>query len=280
MEKKVVLITGCSTGIGRALALRFKKNDFVVYATARRLEDIDDLKRNGIKTEKLDVNNSEDIKRVVDYIQKEDGSIDILVNNAGYAVMGPMAELSVESIRLQMETNVVSIAAMSKAVTPGMVKRKKGTIVNIGSISGVLTTPFSGIYCASKAAVHAMGDAMRMELAPFNIRVLTVQPGAIKSSFGETASKSVAGYDCRDNSFYAPIADAIQQRAQSSQENPTSVEEFSEKLVSEIMIGKKKVVRIGRMSTYIPIMAKWLPKSLLDKILSKKFSLNKLSGIG
>ena len=276
MENKVVLITGCSTGIGRALALSFKKSNFVVYATARRIEDLDDLKSSGIKTGKLDVNNSEDIKRVVDLIQEEDGSIDILVNNAGYAVMGPIAELPVESIRLQMETNVVSIAAMSQAVTPGMIERKEGTIVNIGSVSGVLATPFSGIYCASKAAVHAMSDAMRMELAPFNIRVLTVQPGAIKSSFGDTASKSVAGYNGGDNSFYTPIADAIQQRAQSSQENPTPVEEFSEKLVSEIMLGKKEVVRIGRMSTYIPFMARWLPKSLLDKILSKKFSLNKL----
>lgn len=276
MENKVVLITGCSTGIGRALSLRFKKSNFTVYATARKIEDLDDLKREGIKTEKLDVNSSEDIKRVVDHILNEEGNIDVLVNNAGFAVMGPMAELSVDDIRLQLETNVISVAAMSQAVIPAMIERKEGTIVNIGSVSGVLTTPFSGIYCASKSAVHAMDDAMRMELAPFNIRVLTVQPGAIKSSFGNTASKSVAGFNGGDNSFYSPIADAIQKRAQSSQENPTSAEEFSEKLISEIMFGKKEVVRIGRMSGYIPFIAKWFPKSLLDKMLSKKFSLNKL----
>ncbi|MCP4356388.1 MAG: SDR family oxidoreductase [Proteobacteria bacterium] len=276
MKNKVVLITGCSTGIGRALSLRFQKSNFTVYATSRNSNDIKDLEDCGIKTDQLDVNDGDDIDRVVNTILSQEEGIDVLINNAGFAVMGPMAEISTDDIRMQLETNVISIASICKAIIPGMIERKEGTIVNIGSISGLLTTPFSGIYCASKAAVHAMSDAMRMELAPFNIRVLTVQPGAIKSSFGSTASKSVAGYGNNSDSYYSPITEAIQQRAVSSQENPTSVEEFSEKLIAEILFGTKEIVRIGRMSKYLPFIAKWLPRGLIDKMLSAKFSLSKL----
>ena len=136
---------------------------------------------------------------------EDDGvTVETLVNNAGYGAMGPLAELPLDELRLQFETNVFALVAMIQAVVPGMAARGSGRIVNIGSVSGVLPTPFSGAYSASKAAVHALSDALRPELAPFGIHVVTVQPGAIRSQFGATAS---AGAASRSLSLYEPLAD-------------------------------------------------------------------------
>jgi short-subunit dehydrogenase len=272
------LITGCSSGIGRALAEELHQRGRVVYATARRLETLEPLEGQGIRTAPLDVNDAASIDALMGRLREDGASVDLLINNAGFGAMGPLAELPLGELRLQFETNVFAVMALTQAVLPGMVERRSGRIVNIGSVSGVLPTPFSGAYCASKAAVHALSDALRMELAPFGVHVLTVQPGAVQSEFGATAG-SAAAERKEQLSLYAPIADAIAARASASQEGPTPTEVFARKLV-DAMLAKnpRPVIRLGRRSTLMPLLKRWVPTRLLDRSLSRRFQLDRLRG--
>ncbi len=275
--RKTVLVTGCSTGIGRALALAFHHRGFRVFATARNPETLKDLADMGMVTLKLDVNDASDIKEAADFVNTETSGLDMLVNNAGFIAMGPLAEIPLDRLRLQFETNVVSIIAMIQAFVPAMVLKKSGRIVNIGSVSGILPSPFAGAYCASKSAVHALSDVLRAELSPFGIRVITVQPGGIASELGNTAYKGAMDGK-KDGSLYSAIASAIEDRALASQVNATPVHEFAEKLVSELQKDNPgSTIRLGHQSFLLPFIRFAFPTSWRDKILKKKFKLDRLA---
>lgn len=278
MSTRTVLITGCSTGIGHALAEEFHSRGHTVYATARRVEALDTLKAKGMHTASLDVTDPNSISALADRLRQDGVVIDVLVNNAGYGAMGPLAEFPMDELRRQFETNVFSIVAMTQALLPGMLRQQSGRVVNIGSVSGVLVTPFSGAYCATKAAVHALSDAMRMELAPFGIQVITVQPGGIQSRFGATASRGVEERQA-DQSIYAPIADAIAARANASQQDATPAEVFAREMVEAVLVEQPApVVCIGHGSTMMPWLRRWVPLRRLDRVLSKRFKLDRLTG--
>lgn len=277
---KVVLITGCSTGIGRALAEAFHEaGGYQVYASARRLDRLRELGEQGIHTLPLDVNDEGSIHAAVERIEDEQGRIDVLVNNAGFAAMGPLAELPVEKLRGQFETNVVAPVAISQASLPLLREAVKTSgrarIANIGSVSGILTTPFSGAYCASKAAIHCISDALRMELAPFGIHVVTVQPGGIQSSFGENSAASIDWLD--ENSLYAPVRAGIEARTRASQDHPTPADEFATLMITAVMADDPDpVVRIGNGSRLLPGLKRWVPLRRLDRMLSRRFRLSEL----
>ena len=274
--KKRVLITGCSSGIGRALSLEFHKNGHLVYATARNPETLKDLADLGIFTLKLDVNNPEDILAAAALLEKDRGGIDILINNAGFIAMGPLVEIPIDRLRLQFETNVVSIIAMIQAFAPSMIRNRNGRIVNIGSVSGILPSPFAGAYCASKTAVHSLSDVLRAELSPFGIQVITVQPGGIMSELGKTAHKGIANPD-NDRSCYAGIKKAIEKRALASQINATPVNLFARNLVFGLLKHKPKpMIRLGKQSFLLPFIRNIFPTALRDWILIRKFRLNTL----
>lgn len=272
---ETVLITGCSSGIGQALAREFHQYGHTVYATARRVETLQVLADEGIRTAALDVNSSDSIEALVARLNADNASVSILVNNAGYGAMGPMLEMPMTEVRQQFETNVFSIVSLVQAIAPQMIAKRRGKIINVGSVSGILTTPFAGTYCATKAAVHAMSDAMRMELAPFGIEVIVVQPGAIESQFGATASKGVSS---RKVSIYEPVADAIAARANASQVNATSAKQLAQTLVKQVLSATPPAyTKIGHGSFALPLMQRYLPTKIIDKILSKKFNLNALA---
>ena len=194
-----VFITGCSTGIGRALALACLERGDLVFATARKIESLSDIEHERLVPIALDVNDDAAIAKAMAIVTERVHHIDLLVNNAGYAAMGPVLELSHDKLLAQFETNVFAPLAVTRAALPLLRAANGAQVVNIGSVSGILTTPFSGAYCATKAALHSLSDAMRMELAPFKIRVITVQPGAIQSSFGENSLSSVSGLVAEDS---------------------------------------------------------------------------------
>lgn len=273
-KNSVVLISGCSSGIGLSLAREFASRGCRVFATARKPEVIEHLKKEKIDTGALDVTDQKSIDACVADVLDKAGRIDVLVNNAGYALIGPMIDLSIDDLRCEFETNVIGLVALTKAVAPQMIERKSGLIVNIASVSGICATPFAGAYCATKAAVNLLSVSMRIELAPFGISVVTVQPGAIKSKFGEKASSSIK---LREDSSYAPVAGYVKERAISSQKNPTTAEEFSLKLVDSLFLKTiPKVIRLGRQSTQLPLVAA-LPADQFDRLMSKTFGLNKLT---
>jgi NAD(P)-dependent dehydrogenase (short-subunit alcohol dehydrogenase family) len=278
VKPKVVLITGCSSGIGKALSLAFHEKGYRVIATARRLDSIADLKSKGIAVEQLDVTSQGDIDRVVTAVLDREQQIDILVNNAGFGLIAPLLDISSEEMQNQFDTNVFGSIRLIRAIAPAMRKNGGGTIVNIGSISGVVTTPFAGAYCASKAAMNSLSDALRLELAPFGIRVVCVQPGGIRSNFGNRSSAGVHRI-MKQDSWYTLIRHSVDERAQESQSNPMPAEELAQRIVS--IVGTKNppsIVRLGSKSFLLPFLKAALPTKTLDAIFRKRFNLHKLSG--
>ena len=268
-----VLITGCSSGIGRALALEFHQRGFVVYATARRLDALSPLEDMGIRCLTLEVNDSASVQAAARVVAEEQAGLDVLVNNAGFAVMGPVVELDPARIMAQLDTNSVAPVRLTQAFL-GLLRARHGRVVNIGSVSGVLITPFSGAYGASKAALHSLSHALRMELAPFGIRVITVQPGAIRSDFGKN---SEAGLELASDSAYSAVRDAIEARTRASQQAPTPTEVFARKMVAAVTKpNPRHSIRIGNGSRLLPFMERWIPRRLLDRLLSRRFHLNRL----
>lgn len=272
MSQPSVLITGCSSGIGRALADAFKTAGYAVWATARKDRDLAALAEAGFHAVALDVNDGEAAQRLAEHLASEIGGLDVLINNAGYGAMGPLLDGGAEAMRKQFETNVFSIVGVTRAFFP-LLRRNKGLVVNIGSVSGVLVTPFAGAYCASKAAVHALSDALRLELAPFSIEVMEVQPGAIASSFGANASQQAEAL-IREDSPWWPLREGIRARARASQDNPTPALHFARQLLAAVQASKRpRLLRLGNGSRALPLMAMLLPRALLERVLSKRFGL-------
>lgn len=271
---KTIFITGCSTGIGRALALDFSERGFNVLATARNIDSLKGLVQKGITTLSLDINSSESLCESYNIIKKSIPQIDILINNAGYAAMGPLVEMPLETMELQFKTNVTSQLEVIKTFLPLLKKNSK--VINISSVSGDLTTPFAGAYCATKAALSSLSAALRMELAPFGIQVIEVRPGAIESNFGKTAESKVNSW-LRKDSLYNKIEDSIRARTTASQDNPTPTSLFAKQLADKIIkTNPPKVIRLGRGSRTLYILGRWVPKALTEKILTIKFRLNRM----
>ena len=276
MTIKTVLITGCSTGIGRALTEAFLLRGYRVYATVRTAGSLQDLQHEQLRELVLDVNDPDAIAAAMTHIEADSGYLNTLVNNAGFAAMGPVLELDEQRLQQQFATNVFAPVALTRAclslLRQAASAGQPAQVVNIGSISGITTTPFSGAYCASKAALHSLSDALRMELAPFNIQVITVQPGAIESKFGDNSLASLSNL-ITDDSLYAPLRPFIQARATASQQNPTPAPEFAEILVQRLDTNPAAVLRIGNGSRVLPLLKWLLPTRLLDRILRKRFGL-------
>jgi NAD(P)-dependent dehydrogenase (short-subunit alcohol dehydrogenase family) len=274
--EKVVLITGCSSGIGRAFAIEFLKKGWVVWAAARNSSTLLELTSSGCFGIELDITNYSQQKSVIDSILEKHGRIDILINNAGYGLMGPAMDVPVEELSRQFETNLFAQIELIKQVAPVMKKQKSGKIVNIGSISGIAATPFAGPYCASKAAFHAMTDTFRMELAPFGIKVISLRPGAITSNFGKNAGATINKVFVQD-SWYRPIEKAVNKRAYTSQQNATPPVKFVQNSTRKILRkNPPAIITLGKLSFILPFMKRVIPEKVLDRILMKKYGLNGL----
>jgi len=200
---KAVLITGCSSGIGRATALRLARSGWTVYATARRLESIADLGDAGCRTLALDVTDEDSMRAAVDAVEQAEGAVGVLINNAGYSQSGAIETVPMEAVRRQFETNVFGLVRLTQLVLPKMRAQRWGRIVNVGSMGGRLTFPGAGHYHATKYALEAISDALRFELRGFGIDVVLLEPGLITTEFGEAATASLAGVDGSKDDPYA-----------------------------------------------------------------------------
>ena len=198
----VVLITGCSTGIGRATALLLAKKGWRVFASARRLETVNDLASDHITSLRLDVTDESSMASAVQDVLAQAGRIDALINNAGYAQAGPMEELSMNEVRRQFETNTFGALRMAQLVLPTMRAQGTGRIVNVSTMGGRLVIPFIGSYNASKFALEAMSDALRMETRPFGVRVILGEPGGVRTNFNAAANQNAQQHTTNTNSPY------------------------------------------------------------------------------
>jgi short-subunit dehydrogenase len=204
-----VLITGATSGIGRDAAVHLAKRGHRVFATGRRVDRLTELDRiEGIEALALDVTDPASVEALRgEILQRTEGhGIDILINNAGYGQNGPLEMLTDEEIRAQFEANVFGLLRVTRALLPEMRGRHAGRIINIGSVLGLVTIPFTGLYCATKHAVEAINDSLRMELRAFGIQVILIEPGGIQTEFDDRALESLEPHESPDSPYAHAIA--------------------------------------------------------------------------
>ena len=188
-DKKTVLVTGCSSGIGYATCLVFARNNFATYGSVRdlskaeRIQEITNKEKLPLKIIRLDVNEDESIRIAIQKIISDSGGIDILINNAGYGMFGPIEEISIKEIKEQFETNFFGTIRLIKAIVPIMRKQRNGTIVNISSMVGRFGVPLNAAYVSSKFALEGLSESISFELEEFGIKVILVEPGVIQTDF-------------------------------------------------------------------------------------------------
>lgn len=190
MDRQVALVTGASSGIGEQTALELLRRGFIVYGAARRAERMSPLVDAGGHAIAMDVTDDASVRAAVDRITAEQGRIDVLVNNAGYGSYGALEDVPIDEARRQFEVNVFGLARITQLVLPGMRARRSGTIVNISSIGGRIYEPLGGWYHATKFAVEGLSDSLRVELEPHGIRVVVIQPGAIRTEWNGISRRS------------------------------------------------------------------------------------------
>ncbi|MFO0678749.1 MAG: SDR family NAD(P)-dependent oxidoreductase [Polyangiaceae bacterium] len=216
-EERAVLVTGCSSGIGAATARRLVAKGFTVFASARKKSSLKDLEAEGGRTLSLDVNDEASMVAAVRAIEGEVGALHALVNNAGFSQSGAVESVPMEKVRAQFETNVFGLVRLTQLVLPAMRSRREGRIVNLSSMGGKLVFPGGGFYHATKYAVEAISDALRFELRGFGIDVVLIEPGLIKSGFGDAAVASMgpsAGTSKKSDpyaAFHAAVAKATKE---------------------------------------------------------------------
>jgi NAD(P)-dependent dehydrogenase (short-subunit alcohol dehydrogenase family) len=237
---RAVLVTGCSSGIGAATAERLAATGWTVYATARRPETLSALEAKGCRTLALDVTDEASRTAAVDAVVAAEGGVGVLVNNAGYSQSGAVESVPDERVRAQFETNVFGPLALCRLVLPGMREQGWGKVVNVSSMGGRLTFPGGGVYHATKYALEALSDALRYEVRGFGVDVILIEPGIIKTGFGDAVVREMGDFGSADGS-YSDFNDAVGRTTQEVYERgllarlggpPEAVAEVIEKAIS------------------------------------------------
>jgi len=203
-QKQTALVTGASSGIGQETAMRLAKTGFQVIAAARRMDRLAKLvdQFQGITPMQVDLSQPDDTETFCGYISNLPVPVSVLINNAGYSIRGVLEDVSMEAIKRLFDVNLFALIRITQACLPGMRNLRKGTIVNLSSIAGKFTFPGSGVYAATKYAVEGITDALRLELAPFGIRVVAIRPGPIATEFNEVGNKLTGDLMARTDQDY------------------------------------------------------------------------------
>ncbi|MFB6296367.1 MAG: SDR family oxidoreductase [Halobacteriales archaeon] len=201
MSSPVVLITGCSSGIGRATAAVFHDRGWQVWATSRDPSDVDDLAAAGCRTAALDVTDDDQVASVVADLVDTEGRIDCLVNNAGYGQEGAVEDVPVERVRAEFDVNVFGVLRTTRRVLPVMREQGTGTVVNVSSLLGRIAYPMRGVYAGSKFALEGISDALRAELKGFGVDIVLVEPGTVDTDFADRASDTTTGIDTASSPY-------------------------------------------------------------------------------
>jgi NAD(P)-dependent dehydrogenase (short-subunit alcohol dehydrogenase family) len=280
--QQTVLITGATDGLGRAAALLLAEKGYRVFAAGRSAEKRAELdriaasKKLPLESLELDVCDDGSVNRAVQQVLQKAGNLDVLINNAGVGLMAVAEELKLDDLRRLYETNIFGLLRVTQAVLPHMRARKSGRVLMLSSVAGILTPPTYGAYSSSKHAVEALSNALRLELYPFNIDVILIEPGYIMTNFQQTAKDAAESYIVGSNaSPYAKIYEgAIAGATSSRRESKTTPEDCARVILNAIESGHPKA-----RYTVTPL-AKWaafgrrvLPDTLMDSFLRRKFGI-------
>jgi len=261
-NNEVVLITGCSSGLGRELSVMLTDKGYTVAATARNVDTLADLPA-ALKLP-LDVTDRESISQAVNEVVSKFQRVDILINNAGFSVRGAMEEIRIENMKSMFDVNVFGIVNVIQAVAPAMRRNQYGKIINIGSISGKFTQPINGAYCASKHAVEAISDALRYELYHYNIQVTVIEPGPIQTNFFKTMAEKSEKWIKNPDSIYENLysLDAQRKEKQAYTETKKAAE-----IICEIVGEERLKSRYEVAVPYIYSMFARFPYPLRDYLM-------------
>lgn len=200
-EKKIAIVTGISSGIGKATALKLVEEGFIVYGGARRVDRLQELKAQGVRVQALDVTDEASNRALIERVLNEEKRIDILVNNAGYGEYGVLEEVTTEAAKKQFDVNLFGLANITQLVLPTMRSQQSGRIINISSIGGRIYSPVGGWYHASKHALEVYSDVLRMETKPFGIKVIVVEPSGTKTEWGSIAAENAKAATAQDSPY-------------------------------------------------------------------------------
>ncbi len=279
MDKNpIALITGSNSGIGLATSLYLARRGYTVWATMRNLEKANELRkiieseRLPIEIAQLDVRDDDSVKEAVTQIVQKSGRIDVLVNNAGYGLRGAIEEVSLDEWKAQFETNFYGVIRVTQAVLPQMRAQRSGAIVNISSVLGRMAIPFSGPYVASKFALEGLTETLRYELAPWNIKVVLIEPGFIATNFQQNAQLAQAAQN--ENSPYALFKQASARRIQRNIYRAAPPERVAETIYRAITHPRPKLrYAVGRDARLVLPLRKLLPEGLFERILTRQLGL-------
>jgi NAD(P)-dependent dehydrogenase (short-subunit alcohol dehydrogenase family) len=279
---KAVLITGCSSGIGQATAKHLASKGWNVYATARRPESIQDLAADGCKTIALDVTDEDSMRSAVDAVEQNEGAIGVLVNNAGYSQSGAVESVQMDEARRQFETNVFGLVRMCQLVLPGMRRQGWGRIVNVSSMGGRLTFPGGGMYHGTKHAVEAISDALRWEVRDFGVGVSIIEPGLIRTSFGDAAVGALES-GTHDEGPYSDFNTQVAQATAGAYEGPMArlgagPEAVANKIESAISARRPKTrYRVTASAKVLLTQRRMMPDRAWDAMMASQFKRPKPS---
>ncbi|MBD3944085.1 oxidoreductase [Nocardioides ganghwensis] len=272
MSKPVALVTGGSSGIGEATARALLAKGFAVYAVARRVERMSALESEGVHVFAMDVTDDASMVAGIERIITEQGRIDVLVNNAGYGSYGAVEDVPIDEARRQFEVNVFGLARLVQLVTPHMRSRRSGRIINISSIGGKFYEPFGAWYHATKFAVEGFSDSLRMELRPFGIQVVLIEPGPIRTEWNEIARDSLLERS-GDGAYadWARKAHGVMERFDEPS-RASSPEEVADKIV-KAALAKRPAARypVGRGARVITTSRDLLPDRVFDEVVSRTY---------
>ncbi len=268
MDKKVIMVTGASSGMGKDFALALLKKGHIVYGLARRVEKMQNLVEAGGKAIAMDVTDEAQVKNAVAQILDEQGRIDVLINNAGYAVYGPVEEVPIDHARRQFEVNIFGLASLTQKVIPSMRERKSGRIINISSMGGKMYTPMGAWYHATKHALEGWSDCLRIELKPFGIDVVIIEPGGIATEFTNVFQENYQG-DLENGPYAAVSQKVIKATTEINEKGQLSPPSVITNLIEQAVHSKTPKTRYvaGAFAKPMMFMRKYLGDRIFDRIL-------------
>ena len=267
-SKKTALVTGASSGMGKEIARQLIHDGFQVYVAARNLDKMIDLERLGARLLRMDISRDAEIVAAVETILKETGGVDVLVNNAGFGLYGPVEDIGIEEARYQFEVNVFGTARLTQLLLPAMREKGSGTIVNITSMGGKIYTLLGAWYHATKHALEGWSDCLRLELAPFGIRVVIVEPGLIETGFGDVVSRSLLTRS--GSGAYAKLIQAVAKATQQAYGNGRGTDpDVIANVVSQAVRARKPRTRYvaGKYAKPMILIRAWLGDRVFDRII-------------
>lgn len=268
MDKRVILITGASSGMGKESAKVLIQQGHTVYTVARRLDQMRDLESIGGHALAMDVTNEADIDRVVSAILQKEGKIDVLWNNAGYGLYGSVEDIPLDEARKQFEVNVFGVAAVTQKVVPHMRKAKSGTIITTSSMGGKMYTPMGAWYHASKHAIEGWSDCLRLELAEFNINVVVLEPGAIVTEWGSIMLDNISRFSAKG--AYSRLTEKLVAATKQMYEKGqgSNVKVIADTMVKIVNASRPKTrYRVGYFAKPMVWMRIYLGDRLFDRIV-------------